>query len=104
MISVGKEELVSHYENLRLQALGGGLSREMGLAVLLREGMGNWIELWSRCLPPPKSIRVGSTGTAAHSFPVELQGEIASILAGMTLSYGWGRSTHEYRDPPEGHC
>ena len=88
MICVGKEDLVSRYEDLRLEALGrGGLSRGLGLAVLLREGMGSWIELWSKCVPPPKSMREGSTGTSAHSVPPELHGEIASILAGMALSY-----------------
>jgi hypothetical protein len=88
LIRIGKEDLVS--------SLGGFAPASVGTRrAVSRTGTGgapagrngSWIELWSKCVPPPKSVREGSTGTSAHSVPPELRGEIASILAGLALSY-----------------
>lgn len=84
LIVVGREDLVSHYEELRLQALGQmDMARGLGLALFLRQGMRPWIESWSKCPPPPRPMQEASTG---HSIPRELQDEITNILAGMVLS------------------
>ena len=85
---IAREALITHYEDLRLQALGrGGLSRGLGLALLRRQGMRSWIESWSKCALPTSQARDDSTGASAHSAPVELRGEITNILAGMAFSY-----------------
>lgn len=84
LIQVSKEDLINHYEELRLQALEQtAVNRGLGLALLLQQGMRCWVESWSKCVPPPRGMREGSTG---HSIPLELHGEIANILAGMALS------------------
>jgi len=88
LIRVAKEDLIRHYEDLRLQVLGrGGLGRGLGLALLRRQGMRSWIESWSKCALPTSPVREDSAGASGRSVPVELHGEITNILAGMALSY-----------------
>jgi hypothetical protein len=83
LIQASKEDLINHYEELRLQALGqAGMNRGLGFALLRQQGMRCWIESWSKCLPPPR-IRESSTG---YCVPFELHSEIANILAGIALS------------------
>ena len=84
LIHVAREDLISYYEELRLQALGQtGVSRGLGLALFLRQGMRCWVESWSKCAPTPRPTQEVSSG---HSIPRELQGEITNILAGMVLN------------------
>jgi len=88
MIRITKEDSIRHYENLRLQAMGGsGPGRGLGLALLRRHGMRNWLESWSKCVLPTSPVQEDSTGASGSSIPVELHTEVASILAGMALSY-----------------
>ena len=87
MIGVAKEDLIRHYESLRLQALGGsGPGRGLGLALLRRYGMRSWLESWSKWALLTSPVREDSTGASGPSVPLELHTEVASILAGMALS------------------
>ena len=75
------------YEELRQQALdtGGENQGELGLALLMRQGMKSWMDAWSRralevSLPPlPESSR-------EQIVPLDLQAEVVMILTGMALS------------------
>lgn len=88
MIRISKEDSIRHYENLRLQAIGGsGPGRGLGLALLRRHGTRSWLESWSKCVLPTSPVQEDSTGASGPSVPVELHTEVASILAGMALSY-----------------
>jgi len=84
LVHVAREDLISHYEELRLQALGQtGVARGLGLVLFLRQGMRCRIESWSKCAPTPRAMQEVSSGP---SIPRALQGEITNILAGMVLS------------------
>ena len=75
--------LAERYEELRSQALGGS-GRELGLALLLRQGMRAWVEAWSNCtLGMPAERR--REGGLAEVVPIQLRTEIAIVLAGMAL-------------------
>lgn len=77
------EHLAARYEELRSQALGGS-GRELGLALLLRQGMRAWIEAWSNCtLSMPAERR--HEGGLDEVVPIQLRAEIAIVLAGMAL-------------------
>lgn len=86
-VAIDADALTNRYEDLRQQALGGGaFDRGLGLAMLLRQGMCSWMESWSKCAATASAPEV-SAPTSAESVPAALQGEIATILAGMALSY-----------------
>lgn len=79
--------LTKRYEDLRWQALkGGAFDQGLGLAMLLRQGMWCWMESWSKCTATGPAPEVSAT-TPVESVPAALQGEMATILAGMALSY-----------------
>ena len=81
------DALSKRYEDLRQQALGrGACDRGLGLAMLLRQGMCCWMESWSKCTTTASAPEV-SAPKSVESVPAALQGEIATILAGMALSY-----------------
>jgi hypothetical protein len=76
-------DLTDRYEELRSQALGGS-GRELGLALLLRQGMRAWVEAWSNCtLTMPAERR--REGGLDEVVPIQLRTEIAIVLAGMAL-------------------
>jgi len=54
--------------------------------MLLRQGMCCWMESWSKCLITAP-VQQGLTMTPVESVPAAVQSEIATILAGMALSY-----------------
>ncbi len=54
--------------------------------MLLRLGMCGWMESWSKCTATAPALEISAT-TSVESVPAALQGEIATILAGMALSY-----------------
>jgi hypothetical protein len=86
-IAVAADVLTKRYEDLRRQALeGGAFDRGLGLAMLLRQGMWYWLESWSKCTATAPAPEVSAT-TPVESVPAALQGEIATILTGMALSY-----------------
>ena len=85
-IAVDADALTKRYEDLRQQALGrGACDRGLGLAMLLQQGMCCWMESWSKCMATAPAHEAATT--SAESVPAALQGEIATILAGMALSY-----------------
>jgi hypothetical protein len=87
VIAAAAEALTRRYEELRQQVLGRrGWDRGLGLALFLRQGMRCWLESWARCLAPAPA-QEGPTATLVDPVPTALQGEIATILAGMALSY-----------------
>jgi hypothetical protein len=80
--------LISRYEELRQQALGRphGIPRGQGLALLMRSGIGGWMQAWAHCVvevPAPPKQRLGED----EIFPIALHREMTMILAGMVL-YG----------------
>jgi hypothetical protein len=80
--------LISRYEELRQQVLGQvcGIPRGQGLALLMRSGIGGWMQAWAQCVeavPAPPKERLGDD----EIFPIELHREVTMILAGMVL-YG----------------
>jgi hypothetical protein len=86
-VAVAAEALTERYEALRQQVLGNReWDQGLGLALLFREGMRGWMEGWLRCLAAAPAQETPAA-TPVESVPAELQGEIATILAGMALSY-----------------
>jgi len=84
LIAVNKPHLVARYEELRRRALGGGGG--LGLALFLRQGMKAWIETWSACAIA-YAPKAPSNDTAEDMVvPSQLHGEIAMLLAAMTLN------------------
>lgn len=81
------EALTRRYEELRQQVLGRrGWDQGLGLALFLRQGMCCWLESWARCLAAAPT-QEGPAATMLDRVPTASQGEIATILAGMALSY-----------------
>jgi hypothetical protein len=81
--------LISRYEELRQQALGrpSGVPRGQGLALLIRSGIGGWMQAWAQCVvavPAPPKERLGDD----EIFPIGLHREVTMIMAGMVL-YGF---------------
>jgi len=71
------------YEDLRTQVLGGG--RGPGLAIFLRHGMREWIEVYGSCTPVMAEIRPVQVTADPQHVPPEMRSEIVSILAGLVL-------------------
>jgi hypothetical protein len=80
--------LVARYEELRSQVLGGS-GRELGLVLLLRQGMRAWVEAWSNCTLTMPAER-HHEGGLDEVVPIPLRAEIAIVLAGMALSNSAG--------------
>lgn len=79
--------LVSRYEELRQQALGrpSGIPRGQGLALLMRSGIGGWMQAWAQCVvevPASPKQRLGED----EIFPFEMHREVTMILAGMAIN------------------
>ena len=79
--------LIARYEALRQQALGqpSAIARGQGLALLLRSGLGGWMEAWAQCVvavPAPPQEQLGED----EIFPVTMHREVTMILAGMVLN------------------
>ena len=71
------------YEDLRTQVLVGG--RGPGLAIFLRHGMCEWIELCCSCTPVMTAMKPVSVSANPECVPAEARSEIVSILAGLFL-------------------
>jgi len=95
---VAGQELVEHYEQLRLQRSESG--REgMGLALLMHQGMHAWMQAWARCttlVEPQSSCSSGSEGRgclarggeAMDGFTRSVQIDVVRILVNMALKGG----------------
>jgi hypothetical protein len=75
------------YEDLRTQVLGGG--RGSGLAIFLRHGMREWIEVYGSCTPVRADIGPVQLTADPQHVPPEMRPEIVSILAGLVLHNRW---------------
>lgn len=80
------------YEALRRYALEGRGPRDLGFALLVRQGMAAWIRAWSACAGPqhPARDRVSAGGSA---LPEGVRGEVTRLLVTMAL----GASRREVR-------
>lgn len=80
--------LRSSYEDLRAQVLSGG--RGPGIALFLRHGMCEWMEVCRPC-----TAVVAATEPAAaiannpQLLPPGMRSEIVALLAGMVLEKQW---------------
>jgi hypothetical protein len=54
--------------------------------MLLRQGIYYWVKSWAKCTVTAPALE-GSATTPVESVPAALQGEIATIFAGIALSY-----------------
>ena len=73
------------YEGLRRAVLeGGGAERELGFALLIRQGMAGWIRAWAARVGParPAEGPVRGTGIAV---PAGVRGEMTHLLVTMAL-------------------
>lgn len=75
--------LVAAYEDLRRQALDGIRSKQLGMALLMGQGMAAWVKVCSATLPIPS--RACSPPAAAVIALSDLHTETVRILASMAL-------------------
>ena len=81
------------YESLRRSALNGGSGpRELGLALLMRQGMAAWIRAWSACASVPRPTR-SPIGGESLTLPEGVRGDVTQLLVTMAL----GASRREAR-------
>jgi hypothetical protein len=71
------------YEHLRTEVLRG--NRVPGLALFLRHGMREWIEVCCSCTPVITAIEQAPAAVTPEYMPPETRSEIVSILAGLFL-------------------
>jgi len=79
--------LISRYEELRQHGLGrpSAIPRGQGLALLMRSGIGGWMQAWAQCVvevPASPKQRLGEH----EIFPFEMHREVTMILAAMVLN------------------
>lgn len=76
------EALVGAYEALRQQATEQGSSshRELGLALLMRQGVAAWLQAYRQAIP-----KSAPQSDAAMALPPGIRGDLTLILAGMAL-------------------
>jgi len=77
--------LITHYENLRGQALAypAGV-RGLGYALFIRQGMAAWACAWrSHAVEPPTSA---PPPAAPNPMPLELRAQVALVLAGIIFN------------------
>jgi hypothetical protein len=72
------------YEALRSAVVDGGGSRELGLALLMRDGMPAWIRAWSTCTGLPSSAHAAASRDGVV-LPDGVRGEITRLLVTMAL-------------------
>jgi len=77
--------LVTHYENLRGQAVAYSAGvRSLGYALFIRQGMAAWACAWrSYTGEPPTSAPPPAT---SHPMPLELRTQVALVLAGIIFN------------------
>ena len=72
------------YESLRCAVLEGGGERELGFALLIRQGMAGWIRAWSACPAPARPAAGPMLGTGI-AVPAGVRGEVTHLLVTMAL-------------------
>lgn len=85
--NASSDALRDSYEDLRTQVLTGG--RGPGLAIFLRHGMREWIEVCCSCTPVMAAIKQPTAAVTPEYLPPETRSEIVSILAGLFLQKRW---------------
>jgi hypothetical protein len=82
-----KDSLISHYEQLRAQALGKLFpsSQGLGLALFMRKGMTVWSQTWSEHTPEvkPKDTMVLD---CSKIVPENISGKITTMLTNMIMN------------------
>jgi len=63
---------------------GGGGERELGFALLIRQGMAGWIRAWSACAVPTRTPEGPVLGTGI-AVPTGVRGEVTRLLVTMAL-------------------
>ena len=72
------------YESLRRAVLeGGGGERELGFALLIRQGMAGWIRAWSTCPVPARPA--GPTLGTGITVSAGVRSEVTHLLVTMAL-------------------
>ena len=85
--AIDREAVLAGYEALRRRSLeqGAAVARELGWVLLVRRGMGAWMDSWrqlvTRPTPPPPAVLPGSPAGAAALAGVSA--EVALVIAGM---------------------
>jgi len=64
---------------------GRGGERELGLALLMRQGMAAWIRAWSACVTPAPAGQELGRGPRMP-LPAGVRGEITRLLVTMACS------------------
>lgn len=73
------------YEALRCAVLEGSRGdRDLGLALLIRRGMGAWMRAWSGCAASGANEHL--TREAAPMLPGGLRGDVTRLLVTMALT------------------
>lgn len=72
------------YEGLRRAVLEGGGERELGFALVIRQGMAGWIRAWSACAVPARPPEGSVLGTGL-GVPAGMRGEVTHLLVTMAL-------------------
>jgi hypothetical protein len=88
MIPLDSEALRTGYEDLRSRALLGGVGP--GLALFIRSGMREWLEVCGSTIVAASQVLVDNTTSppscaSSSTMTPHLQSEIAMILAGLIL-------------------
>ena len=83
----GSDVLRDSYEHLRTQVLNG--NRGPGLAIFLRHGMREWIEVCCSYTPVIAAIERAAAAANPEYMPPETRSEIVSILAGLFVQKRW---------------
>jgi hypothetical protein len=84
--SVGVQDLVAHYEQLRRDARDPARCREgLGLALFLRRGMAAWMQAWSRCTSCV-APQAQTLPAIAAPVPVDVRAQVATLLAEIILT------------------
>jgi len=81
------DALRDSYEHLRTEFLNG--NRGPGLAIFLRHGMREWIEVCCSSAPVIAAIEHAAAFVNPGYIPPEARSEIVSILAGLFIQKRW---------------
>jgi hypothetical protein len=84
--AIADQDFAAHYEQLRNLALGRGSGGNVGLTLLLRQGMAAWMQTCSCGTPPPARDSIPS-GNVFNPLPDGVRSQAALILAGIVLNY-----------------
>ena len=82
------------YETLRRAVLGGGpRGRELGCALVLRQGLAAWIRAWSGCRVPARPAG-GRAAGATIALPDGLRADVTRLLVSLAIG-AHSKETHD---------